>query len=325
MTKRRSLGNINDGGDDREDREVGYFSSSFTSIDWRTIAFCVGIAAVAFVAIKVIINTWALTKQATGNVARNYPQGDYPITKTAPDPNAFKSDPVNATDPAIVAPKHDPVLDAPKKDPVIVAPKHDPVLDAPKKDPDAGRGYDPNFLNTAAQQAWFGQDRELAATCDRTLRFLKDTKTPALAERAAKICSLRPLDDKIHEAALVLARRAVELGKGQVALHPYLQMALGMAEYRSGNYAAADAALLAASQLGRDKYHVSCTTAFYQALSLFRQGKEVEAQRLAAEALARMRPLPADEKNPLAGGANADDLILWVAYKEAKELLKLKR
>ena len=35
-----------------------------------------------------------------------------------------------------------------------------------------------------------------------------------------------------------------------------------------------------------------------------------------------MKPLPADEQNPLAGNADHDDLILWLAYKEAKALIK---
>jgi hypothetical protein len=34
-----------------------------------------------------------------------------------------------------------------------------------------------------------------------------------------------------------------------------------------------------------------------------------------------MRPLPVDEKNPLNGGGSADDLIAWMAYKEAKALI----
>jgi hypothetical protein len=34
-----------------------------------------------------------------------------------------------------------------------------------------------------------------------------------------------------------------------------------------------------------------------------------------------MKPLPKDEKNPLADKANHDDLILWLAYKEAKALI----
>jgi hypothetical protein len=31
-----------------------------------------------------------------------------------------------------------------------------------------------------------------------------------------------------------------------------------------------------------------------------------------------MKPLPKDEKEPLAGNANPDGLILWLAYKETK-------
>jgi tetratricopeptide (TPR) repeat protein/tRNA A-37 threonylcarbamoyl transferase component Bud32 len=183
----------------------------------------------------------------------------------------------------------------------------------------SGLGY--AYLPKAAGQAWFGQDKELAATCDQALRFLRDTRDPTTAERVAKICSLRQADDKTHEAALVLARRAVELRKGHPVLD-WFQMALGMAEYRSRHYAAADAALLAASQLGNKNYHVSVTTAFYRAMSLFRQGKNEEASKVASEAVTRMKPLPADEKNPLTGGANHDDLILWLAYKEAKALIK---
>ncbi len=134
----------------------------------------------------------------------------------------------------------------------------------------------PPLIKSAALHAWFGQDKELAATCDQGLNFVKETKDPTKAERVAKVCSLRPSDSKTHEAALVLARRAVELGKG----HPYLayfQMTLGMAEYRSGHYAAADAALIAASQLGNNNYIVSVTAAYYRAMSLYRQGKEAEA------------------------------------------------
>jgi WD40 repeat protein len=179
----------------------------------------------------------------------------------------------------------------------------------------------PPLLKTAALQAWFGQDKELAATCARALEVVKDTKDPTTAERVAKICSLRPSDDKTHEAALVLARRAVELGQGHGYL-VYFQMALGMAEYRSGHYAVADAALLAASRLGGSNSYGSGTTAFYRAMSLFRQGQEAEARQLATEAAANMKPLPADEKNPLAGNASADDLIVWLAYKEAKALIK---
>jgi hypothetical protein len=53
-------------------------------------------------------------------------------------------------------------------------------------------------------------------------------------------------------------------------------------------------------------------------MSLQRRGRPDEARQLATEAAAKMKPLPADEQNPLAGDANHDDLILWLAYKEAR-------
>jgi hypothetical protein len=35
-----------------------------------------------------------------------------------------------------------------------------------------------------------------------------------------------------------------------------------------------------------------------------------------------MKPLPTDESNPLAGNADRDDLVLWLAYKEAKAMIQ---
>jgi hypothetical protein len=35
-----------------------------------------------------------------------------------------------------------------------------------------------------------------------------------------------------------------------------------------------------------------------------------------------MKPLPADEKNPLGDNGTANDLVLWMAYKEAKALIQ---
>jgi serine/threonine protein kinase/tetratricopeptide (TPR) repeat protein len=178
------------------------------------------------------------------------------------------------------------------------------------------------YLAAAAQQAWFGNEEEWAATCERALSNAQDTKIATVADRVAKLCSLRPSDEKTHQAALLLARRAVELGKGHRYM-PYFLTALGMAEYRSGHFTEADAALAAAIEAGKDNPHVAGTSAFYRAMSLFRLGKEDQAKQLATQAAANMKPLPKDDKKPLAGGANADDLILWLVYKEARDLIKL--
>ena len=101
------------------------------------------------------------------------------------------------------------------------------------------------YLRVASLQAWFGQDKELSSTCEKLLSLAKDTEDAMVAERAARCCSLRQADPERREAALVLARRAVEHGKGSRWL-VYSEMALGMAEYRSGHFAEADTALTAA-------------------------------------------------------------------------------
>ena len=46
-----------------------------------------------------------------------------------------------------------------------------------------------------------------------------------------------------------------------------------------------------------------------------------ELRKLALAALAKMKPLPKDERNPLSGGAEHNDLIQWLAYKEAKAMI----
>jgi hypothetical protein len=100
-------------------------------------------------------------------------------------------------------------------------------------------------------------------------------------------------------------------------------MALGMAEYRSGYFAEADAALTAAMSGEKSNLRLASTCAFYRAMSLFRQGKSDEARATAIAAMAKMKRLPVNKQNPLAGGANADDVILWLAFKEAQAMIRL--
>jgi tetratricopeptide (TPR) repeat protein len=175
-------------------------------------------------------------------------------------------------------------------------------------------------LLVAALQAWFGQEKELAATRQRIQAFAKNTEEAETAERAAKACSILPSTDRAElQAALVLAHSAMKLGNG-----PKWRclLALGMAEYRSGNDAAADRALLAAAEAGPNDPLVTGISSFFRAMSLFRQTKKDEARKLAIAAAANMKPLPADERNPLSGSAGHNDLILWLAYKESKAMIR---
>jgi WD40 repeat protein len=173
-------------------------------------------------------------------------------------------------------------------------------------------------LRVACLQAWFGQDNELADTRGRALESARGTFDPSKWAHLARICCLRPTPDTTRrEAALALARKAVEHAKEDFSV----KLTLGMAEYRSGHFAEADAALLAVANGARNNPLVAGTATFYRAMSLFRQGKENEARKLATEAAAQMKPLPKDDRNPLAGGASPDDLLLWLACKEAKGLI----
>jgi serine/threonine protein kinase len=177
------------------------------------------------------------------------------------------------------------------------------------------------YLAAAARQAWLSQDQEFADTCRRALAFAAGTKDPLVADRIAKACSLRPSADRARQdAALAVARSAVQLG-AKHALLVYFKMVLGMAEYRSGHFAEADTVLAAAMTEGDARSYVPGTAAFYRAMSLFRQGKRDEARQVATEAAANMRFLPKDEKDPLVLKASHDVLILWLAYKEAKDLI----
>jgi hypothetical protein len=187
----------------------------------------------------------------------------------------------------------------------------------------------PLSLRVAALQAWFRQEKGLAATRQRIQSFAKDTKEAMTAARAAEACSIMPCTDNVAlEAALALARAAMKLGKvGEFG--EWNQLALGMAEYRSGNDAAADPAPRAAAQAGPNNPHITGTSAFYRAMSLFRQGKKAEARKLAISAAAKMKPLPVDEENPRAsvtpppcGGDTQEYLIMWLAYKEAKAMIE---
>jgi tetratricopeptide (TPR) repeat protein len=174
------------------------------------------------------------------------------------------------------------------------------------------------LLQVAALQAWFGQEKELAATRQRILAFAKDTNDSGMAERAAKACSIRMSTRKVElDAALALARKAVELDHAS----EWRLLALGMAEYRCGNDAAAIEALLAAVKAAPKNAIAAGLAGFYRAMSLSRQGKSDEARKLAIETAAQMQPLPKDEQNPLADGAYFDTLILWLAYKEAKAMI----
>jgi serine/threonine protein kinase/tetratricopeptide (TPR) repeat protein len=188
---------------------------------------------------------------------------------------------------------------------------------ADSKDTDAS-------LTLATWQTWFGQDADYEAARRRLVQQAEGTGLAGTAERAAKACCLRPSTDAALVAkALNLAQRAVELGKSDPSL-PWYQLGLGLAEYRDGQYPAAERVLTIAEQTAGDQHDIPGTARLYRAMSLFRQGKPEEARKLFSQAKAQMPPLPEDESKPLVDGkpVSHDVLICWLAFKEAKALVE---
>jgi tetratricopeptide (TPR) repeat protein len=180
------------------------------------------------------------------------------------------------------------------------------------------------LLTLATWQTWFGQDADYEVTRNRLVQQAEGTEQAWTAEQAAKVYCLRPsTDGALLAKALNLAHRAVELGKTTRFL-PWYQLTLGLAEYRNGQYAAAERTLTIAEQTAGNLYDIPGTARLFRAMSLFRQDRTEEARKLFSETKAQMPPLPTDERKPLVDGqlANHDVLICWLAYKEAKSLLK---
>jgi WD40 repeat protein/tRNA A-37 threonylcarbamoyl transferase component Bud32 len=175
-------------------------------------------------------------------------------------------------------------------------------------------------LTVAALQAWFGREKDLATTRRRILALAEGTNNDArLAGCAARVCNLRPSSDKAElEAARAHGDLAVRIRPGEMGS----LLALGLAEYRSNHDADAEKALLAAERADPNDLYAAGVSACYRAMILFRQGNSGEARQLAITAAAKMKPLPRDENNPLAGTGTLDDLILWLAYKEAKAMIQ---
>jgi tetratricopeptide (TPR) repeat protein len=176
------------------------------------------------------------------------------------------------------------------------------------------------FLNVAAKQAWFEMENELNETCGRALKFSEDSSDPNYLERTAKICCLISVNDNARaESARTLAIKAIELVKDNGDL-PWFQMALGMAEYRCGNFAEADAAMQVASESAASTPLIRGPATFFRAMSLYRQGQSDAARKLVDEAAAKMKPLPTTDR--AAANAYHDEIIVWLAYKEAMGLIK---
>src|SRR5262249_35091981 len=122
-----------------------------------------------------------------------------------------------------------------------------------------------------------------------------------VAERAAKAYCIRP-STNIAELAEVLA-----LAKGTVESTnrnnlPWEEMALGLAAYRNGDYAAAEQTLqIVEKGMAGKRNEAQYTAKLYRSMSLLRLERAEEARGLFSEAEAHMPKPPTNESAPVAG------------------------
>jgi hypothetical protein len=186
-------------------------------------------------------------------------------------------------------------------------------------------------MKVAALQAWFGQNADYEATCKRMIEAAeRANKADDVRERAARNWCLRPWNDQTLLPRVIALAREAAAEEWNVDQRPWYQQALGMAEFRAGNDTAAEAAFVKAEALSMTgNWHpelrafIAAPSRFYRAIILFRQGKEAAARALFQEAMAQMPIIPENADRVLSAEVNQDELLCWLAYREARALLKI--
>jgi tetratricopeptide (TPR) repeat protein len=186
-------------------------------------------------------------------------------------------------------------------------------------------------LKVAALEVWFQKTDDFVATCRCMIEFAeKSSNDDDAKERAAKAWCLRTsADSATLKRILKLAREAAraEQNKDQ---HPWYQQTLGMAEFRAGNDEAAEDAFIEAEKSAEAgnwqpnlRVFVQAPARFFNAMIFLRQGKIEEAKKLFHDAERQMPPLSGNGDQSLPVSVTPDELICWLAYKEAKAFLKI--
>jgi hypothetical protein len=135
-------------------------------------------------------------------------------------------------------------------------------------------------------------------------------------------------DPAYRDRALSLSRRAAELAKSGWE-KAWTQRALALTTYRCAKYEESEKALSiaeeAASQFRESERAYEkpfrTTVRLMRSMVFFRTEREQEARLLFSKVKGEMEPLPADGRLVFESDAAFDQAMVWLVYKEAKELL----
>ena len=172
-------------------------------------------------------------------------------------------------------------------------------------------------VQLAALEIWLGNEAQYLAARRRLLAQPDDAYGRGLIGVVVESAGLLPFSesaqaDHLLRLAEELAARRPLIGKWAVIK--------AIVHFRCGQYEEAERIL---AEIGTGGDSTADTGDFFRAMSLFHLGRQDEAKDLFELTAGRMKALPANERNPLAGNATTEDLVLWLAYREARALLHL--
>jgi serine/threonine protein kinase/WD40 repeat protein len=186
-------------------------------------------------------------------------------------------------------------------------------------------------LKLALLQVWFRKHAEHATLSRRLIEAAeRQADNGDTMVRAAAAYCLTPFsnDRPLQGRALQLAQNAANLAQNRWK-EAWYQHTLGLVYFRLGDNAEAAKALAradkAAEGLEGDQRRfaspLQTSVKFIRCMVLLADGMKADAEVLFAEGVAAMPPPPDDDRRILESVPALEDLIVWLAYREAKPLL----
>jgi serine/threonine-protein kinase len=172
----------------------------------------------------------------------------------------------------------------------------------------------------AALWAHLGDHDRYRRHCRRMLDRFGGTTDTSVAERTAKACLLLPGDHEALERASRLAELAVAKGGDRPGFLPYARFADGLAQYRSGQFGAADRRLHEALSGEVTGWNLTIPTHLVLAMAQTRLRHIDEARASFARALQTYQTDVASPGGLRTGGDRHDRLICDVLRREAEAL-----
>lgn len=186
-------------------------------------------------------------------------------------------------------------------------------------------------LKLAALYLWLDRDDDYADLRDQVLESATDRTRTLTLQQAIRLICLQPITNPSHaKDAVLLARHELDSDTAPSTSRLKHILTLGMAEYRAGQHAAAlkhfDALMRTANFNANDAEPetTAVTALLFSAICRYQLGNEEPATEQFVLAQSLMKPLPPAADKPLAGLADYEALMQWLAYREAAPMFEVK-